>query len=372
MAPKIQFRPLSPIARSVNVNTGIVPSSPGFHPAAGTRVAPPPQPARGIPPPGIRNVAPPPQPTRAAPPDLESEPVVLTATTTVAPNSTSGFNSIALQNPLKLPMEVLEIRVQLACATPITGAAVGMKLTLGSFDITKDYVPVHCFDAARNEYGELYGSANSTYYASFSWRLAHPIFVPSGALINPDVQHRGFTSSPITVTVSYLGRSLPAGTRAPTSTKVPYVASYSSKTFDTFSVSADTDQSTETDLVNHTNAVLHLERIVGRVSSNYFDSNQALNVDLSADAALRLLSIRMSDSQGNGIVPRVTQFGQVFPFATHAWRVDATIPVGGYYVAYLSKIAAGPSVTGYGLTTFGVNQYQSQATIAIVGWREVR
>lgn len=314
----------------------------------------------------------PPKPLPAAPALLESEPVILSASAVVQPNSTSGFNAIALQNPLKLPMEVLEIRVQLACATPIAGSAVGLKLSLGSFDITKDYTPVHCFDAARNEYGELYGFANNTYYNSFSWRLSTPIFVPGGAMINPVAQHRGFTSSPITVTVSYLGRSLPEGTRAPSTVKLPYIASYASKTFDTFSASTDADQSTETDLVNNTGSPFNIERIVGRVSSSYFDANQALNVDLSADAALRLLSVRMSDSQGNGIVPRVTQFGQVFPFATHAWRVDSVMPPGGYYMAYLTKAAAGPSSPNYALSTFGVNQYQSQVTIAVVGWREAR
>lgn len=311
----------------------------------------------------------------------QGDPVHLTASIDLQSPSASGVNVAALKNPIPGPMEIMEVKFGLRIPTPsttvsagVSGGVVGIQFMLGDIPVTNGHVPVWLFGREANIGAEqVLGNSTTPFtYAEYRWKLAHPLYVPTGWVLTPTFQHFGQIKQSIYTRISYGARVLPIGAKKPSAIKVPYVASFVSKTFTTYGA-ADTDRSAETDLVNKIGAPLHLVRFVGRINAFFLSSAVVYTSDFEGDETStgasdlrgRLLTVdKMIDSVGNQLVRDPTLYGSVFAGATRTWEIgrDLVVPSEWYAIVDLGKAA--PVTTPSGV-------YQAQAQIGMEGWREV-
>ncbi len=303
-------------------------------------------------------------------------PIHLTAFATLQANTAgSGVNAVALKNPSNLPMEIYEIRFLIRTTNTIlteantgnlTGHSVACKLSLGNVPLTAGFIPLLMF--GKCDYGSR--EAPNFKFWSHTMRLSKPLFVPAGSAIVPSFAHKGYTTSDIVVRISYAGRNMSASYR-PKKVFIPYVSCFSSKPFDTFSTTADLDNSTETDLLNPFDMPLHVERFIGRMgvfdNTPPDDSNPATppgaisDVAFGFDAIARYTTLRMTDSNGNQIIRDYTSFANAFNYLTRAWETDFELPPKGFYTVFLKKAASGQTLT----------RYLNQVFVSMVGYREL-
>lgn len=298
-----------------------------------------------------------------------STPVHLTAYTTLASNSSGGVNAIALKNPNGTPMEVLEIKFQLrtnsaAALDANLGGTVACKLGLGNYPLTNGFVPVWSFGRRECEL-EVSSNATPTFEQAmeYTWRLAKPLYVPAGAVILPTFQHRGVVQNDITVRISYSGRSLDPSAPPPAKLALPYVAQWVSKSF-AISTTPDSDQSTETDLVNPFSEPLLLQRFVGRCQIFRSDTSSLSEDDL-ARVSYRLCNLRMIDMFGRPILRNYTPFRMVFDALSRSWEMDncSVLDPRSYIIAYLRADPAGDNNMQA--------QFSYQTFVSLIGWRDV-
>lgn len=298
-----------------------------------------------------------PQPAVKGPRGLASvrRPIVLTSEVTVDANATKSPDLLRLKNPTGEHFAIREIRFSLRPATGtafFTGGTVAAKLDLGTQALTNAHVPVWNFGryVAREA-----DETNAGAPCQFQWKLKHPLYIPAGAGLACEFQHRGMVSTSITASVTYFGHSLDAA--IPPVVQLPWVASFASKVFGV--TAADTDSSSATDLVNPFSTPVYLERFTGRL--NFVRPPLNLNEAFVAD---RTVFIRMRHSSGVPMVREFTHLRQVFGVYPHSWEQRGTVvePGAGYFVD-VDKRAT--TVTPY--VTDGV-----QATIGMVGWRSLK
>lgn len=297
----------------------------------------------------------------------DGSPIHLTAVATLQSNTSgAGVNAVALKNPTNLPMEIYEIKFLLKSTGAIAGHSVGCKLSMGNVPLTGGFVPIFSFGNCTYTLREAVGILQSNTYVSHTMRLSRPLYVPAGGAVIPSFHHKGYTQEDITVRISYSGRNLPADYR-PKRLFVPYVAAYSSKSFNSFSTVADSDNSTETDLLNPFDVPLRIERFVGRMG--LFDNspnseNEAYVVGdvMIPDVLARYTTVRMVDSNGNQIIRDYTSFANAFNFSTRAWEVNFELPSKSFYTVFLRKAAS----------TLTLSQYMNQAFVSMVGYRELQ
>ncbi len=300
-----------------------------------------------------------PQPAVMSPRGLASvrRPIVVTSEVTVDANATKSPDLLKLKNPTGEHFVIREIRFSLrpvagTGAWYFTGGAVAAKFDLGTQALTNAHVPVWNFGryVAREADGAVYGTPNQ-----FQWKLKHPIYVPAGAGLACEFQHRGMVSASIVASVTYLGHSYDGA--PPTTVRLPWVASYSSKVFRV--LDADSDLSSSADLMNPFDAPVYLERFTGRL--NFVRPSTDQNFAFLAD---RTVFIRMRHSSGVPMVREFTHLRQVFGVYPHSWEQRGTILApGACYLVDVDKRA----------TTVVPDQDQTvQATIGMVGWRELK
>lgn len=324
------------------------------------------------------------KPPKRIPPEYEGDPVHLSsAVSNLQPGAGGvGVNIKALVNPGPGPMEVhgIKFRIRSASYAP-SGAMIACRLDLGEFGLTNGFVPVFAFGRAENALGEQVtaapGSAISYAYAQYVARLSRPIYLPVGAAIRPQLMHKGQATTPADVNVSVFGRMLSPRSPLPTVLKLPYWTSYVSKSFALGT--PDQETSSESDLYNPFDTDLELERFVGRVnftSDAGFAYGSLMTEMESSPYALQtggLLSylgdsigqllLTMTDSDGFPVVKRPAPFRLVFDHLTRSWPLSHTLPPRGYYHVELYNQAP-----LYGAAPYPVNM---QATIAMMGWREI-
>src|SRR3972149_2029811 len=117
-----------------------------------------------------------------------TSPIHLTATTTLASNSSGGVNAIALKNPIGRPMEIHEIKFQLTMEEPSTrlafkGIIVGCKLDLGKIPITNGFIPIAIFgkgpmadlggefSSGSDTTGAPPGPSSANSFGEYSWEI---------------------------------------------------------------------------------------------------------------------------------------------------------------------------------------------------------
>lgn len=254
-------------------------------------------------------------------------PTVLTAETTIS-QSTQRPSQLALMNPSGEALKIHEIRFTLkdttARAFSITGGTIGCKLDLGSVALTKGFIPVWNFGRVLSYDQDLNNQ--------FTWRLAHPIYVPAGGVLLPNFQSFGQVYTPITARITYFGVSVTE--QLPKRVFLPWVSAYVGKAFpyDT----AGTDASNETDLLNPFDQDLVISRLVGRF--NIFNADSTVNLSRVGG---QLLSVRAALSNGDPLVRTETPFVQVFGEEGRAWEQRNTIlKPKQYFQLYVTKLAA--------------------------------
>jgi len=302
----------------------------------------------------------------------DSNPIFLTANSTIASNSTGGVNSASLKNPTGGPMEVLEIRFQVKTdanyGSGVGGGFLGCQLDLGKFALTNGFVPVWNFGRADSLIVESVGGtvATTSTYGEYTWRLSKPLYVPAGAVIVPKFQHRGLFKNQISVFVSYSGRTVSPKFK-PKSVHLPYAAAYASKVFNYNETG--TDNSTETDLVNPHGEQLNLSCFTGRIVNVDTQSLFALEAPIGSstggeECGARSLLARMVDMNGRPIVSSFTPFRQAFGALTRSWEMgykQVMDPI-SYYTVFLQKNL--PLVNS-------TNPQLIQAFVGMVGWRDI-
>lgn len=311
---------------------------------------------------------------------LPSDPIHLTATATVPSNSTTGVNAAALKNPMGGAMEIHQIKWELQIPSAsvtftgsVTGGVIGCKLEMGGHPLTNGFIPVWSFVKPNSILDEILMNTGATaagQVSVFTWNLARPLYVPPGVTVTPAFQHRGLFQAAVNVRISYGGRSFRAKTAAPKKVNVPYASVYISKNFD--ANAADTDQSTELDIINPFDTPLKLQRLTGRCQ--FQDSNRGGNlyIDEGYNGATsgptpgeEMLSVRIFDSNGRPIVRNATIFRSVFSTITRSWEMDngAVMDPESYYRVLLTKAAP--------LAGASSDPVFCQAFVGAVGWREI-
>lgn len=292
-------------------------------------------------------------------------PIVLTSEVTVDANSTKSPDLLKLKNPTGEHFVIREIRFGLRLASGsdalTTGSAVAVKLDLGSQALTNAHVPVWNFGRYLSRDADAPSDPINTVFSPalnlFRWRLRHPLYIPAGAVLACEFQHRGQVPVPITVTVTYVGHSLESST-VPPRIRLPWAASYSSKVFETFS--AGTDSSSAAALINPFETPLRLERFTGRL--NFSSPSSGLNWAFVADDTLQ---IKIRHSSGVPLVREFTTFRQVFGAYSHSWEQrGCELESGASYIVTVNKLDdpdADPNDRRF-----------IQADIGMVGWRELQ
>lgn len=300
-----------------------------------------------------------------------STPIHLTATTSLASNTTGGVNTVALKNPMGGAMEVHEIKFQVTGPLSQTnanvfGGIIAAKLDIGSHPLTNGYVPIWSLGRSLGLGAEnLIRNVNNA-ISEFSWRLARPLYVPADAVITPTFQHRGLITNSLSVRVSYVGRSFNRRGPLPQKVYIPYASAYVSKNFSIDS--ADTDESTELELINPFDSPLFIQRFTGRCQFYWNDgsaNNYATDSQMgSIVSGGQLMTVRMVDSNGRPIIRNFTVFYTAFPQPTRSWELDgkAVMDPQSYYRVFTRK-SAPTAALNIPATT--------QIFVGCVGWREI-
>jgi hypothetical protein len=308
-------------------------------------------------------------------------PIHLYATATLSPNSQVAVPAQNLQNPLGGPMEIHEIRFQIYARQPAEaiaslpaylsdqGALVGVKLDLGSIELTNGFVPAWCLGQDMNENAKnLFinnlptGRVNqiSSYYR---WVLPKPLYVPEGATVIPQFQHRGFAPVTVQVGIAYSGRALPRNSPKPQKAFVPWVSSYYSQAMQ-FSTTATTfDQSSPVDIFNKWDTPIHLQRFTVRspvivpTLGQWADWNNVLGTYFD------FMQARIIDSSGIPIVRKFTPLGEIVNPQNKTWEISGAVQAPGDFWNVFVKLT--PVTVPLVDTTI-----LAQTQMALVGYRE--
>jgi len=296
-------------------------------------------------------------------------PLRLTAEALMRQNSTQGLNTKALQNPLTVPIEIVEVTWTLIGSNTeahATGAVIACEFMLGELSITNGFIPVWLFGPARNNSEEAYPfTPDSRRAAIYTWPLAHGIRLEPGQVLRPRLRHQGIIQTDILSRVSYSCRPIlkdKQGRKPKTNLRrqwFPYVTSFVSKSMDVYS-GLDEDRSAETDLLNPYLTDLEIERFTGRLNILDLEFVPTTREFGDPDFGDRFLTLQMTGSDGTQVVKQATPFRNVFSSQTRSWEVPHRLGPGEYYLVDLFK-AASPIETP--------NQRFGQAFVGMVGYR---
>lgn len=312
-------------------------------------------------------------------------PIHLFATATLSPNSQVAVPAQNLQNPLGGPMEIHEIRFQIFARQPTEalaalpsylsdqGALVGVKLDLGSIELTNGFVPAWCLGQDYNENAKALfinnlptGLVNqiSSYYR---WVLPKPLYVPEGATIVPQFQHRGFAPVTVQVGIAYSGRALPRNAPKPAKAFVPWVSSYYSRAFQFTTTATDSqfDQSSPVDLFNKWDTDIQLQRFTVRSPVIVPSLGQWADWNNVLGTYFDYMQARIVDSSGVPIVRKYSPLGEIVNPQNKTWELGGATQASGDFWNIFLKMSPVPAVIA---ETTIIAQMQA----ALVGYREVQ
>lgn len=314
-----------------------------------------------------------------------ADPVILYASTRVEAGGNGAVDSTLLMNPEGRPMELLEARFRVYPDSSgendyraLTGMAIGVKMDLGNIPVVDADFPVSLFGTVRDsyEFGPVISPADteiSTIPTTYSWRLAHPLFIPAGATLLPVFSHLGQSAAPVNVDVMYLARVVD-GFR-PDIVKVPWATKYTSKSFTLAEDEpATSDASTSLDIINPFAVPLKVLRLTGRCSifQNAAITTGAVTVantiyEDPVQFRSRLATVQIRSSRGADIARYPVPLDGLFPFNWRAWEFPGTweIQPSEFYNVKLSA-AANPD-------EFATAEFVSRAQVSVglIGYREI-
>ena len=306
---------------------------------------------------------------RPPPPPPYLRPIQLYASVDVQSGAEVGFRTESLQNREARPIDVHEIRLSAIIAAAGAGLYADpgifmeVNLDLDGKSITNGYVPLWLFGrtACKSTYG--WGSTNARGVATMIWRLAQPMQLRPGSVINAHVRHRGLVTASVTVDLSLIG-NLAASAR-PGLNRIPYITAFLAQPVD-YNVGG-IEISPETALQNTLSRVLNVERLVGRVALYFASGGAGVASDTyAAEHYSNLTRLKLAHSAGQQIARDLIPFGNVFsPASGFSLECPFTMAPKGYLIATTSTTARTTPVSSqYGLS------YKVQPQISLVGWRE--
>lgn len=313
-------------------------------------------------------------------------------------------NVLSLKEPHNLPMEILAVRfrcyplnggpsnpTQFAFQT-ITGQGIGVKMDLGNIPVVNSAVPINCFGSAREAADQSVSAFLGNAFAntlsppqdlvvvtdpvsgqtaipvSYLWRLKYPLYVPPGAVLTPTFSALGQNHFPTRIEVTYLARTRPANWKPKGKIMVPWVTSFSSKSFDNIALApAGQDNSVETDLVNPFSVPLEITRLVG-VEALVVNGITAFGdaAEDSTDHRFRLSTDLIRSSRGDDIARTPINFGGLFPFSWRAWDIPGnwTLAPGEFYQLQINVAAVDYEVDNEAVG-------RAQYSVGMVGYRGI-
>lgn len=322
------------------------------------------------------------------PQDL-TQPLILWGSVLAEPNVDSPVPNEQLANPFGLPMELLSIRFRIVPKFPsaaatvndarVTGGAVKVKLDLGPASIASD-IPIALFGDMRDTYengSTLFGSdaaggGGSVFPTAYDWRLKYPLFVPAGKVVTAIFTPIGLNPLPVRIDVIYICRTWDPTKPEPRKTKVPWAASFESKTFKYENNAAkDESVSSNLDVLNPFGVPLELSRISGRCTA------LSLSADLTSiftnyvyedlcEFRQVLSKVRMRSSRGFDLIRTPVPFAGVFPPNWRAWDIldGWAMAPQEYYRVQVNTIAIPETVAAVNIAT-------AQFAVGIIGYRDV-
>lgn len=294
-----------------------------------------------------------------------TSPVLFSASRSYRTNESAPVNQKALVNLTGFPVEILEIRFQIlpTAGDSLTGGAFSCSLKyMGKEDLTNSFVPVWSFARSYNMIDEMGLNADNG-VLGFRMKLKRPLWIPKGGYLTAEFMNMGLTANSATARIGLAGRMLLDEPNPPRKLFLPYVSSWTSKQFDAYGV-ADTDQSTENELVNPFDAPLRVYRFTHH--TNLFDTSGAKNHEYDnnyADVDSNLFQVKIMGSNGFAVVPVFSTINQVFQRMTRSWEIEHELGASGYYIAYLNKLAP---------ATLSTAAVQAIQFIGMIGDREVK
>lgn len=312
-----------------------------------------------------------------------TQPLVLWGSVVAEPNTDATVPNEQLANPFNMPMEMLGMRVRVY---PVheednfqrtVGGSIKVKLDLGAAAVAADF-PIADFGTTR-EMSETEGIIFSTPglaaglgYALptvYDWRLKYPLFVPAGKVVSAVFTPVGLNANKVRIDVLYFCRTWDANRPIPSRIKVPWAASFESKTFELVTdAPPDSAVSPNLDIVNPFTAPLELQRISGRVSALAQGFENLPNFIYEDQCLFRsvISSLRMRSSRGFDLVRTPVPFDGIFPINWRSWDVPegwSMAPQEYYRVQIDTRqppLAIKPELSA-----------QAQFSVGIVGYREV-
>lgn len=323
------------------------------------------------------------------------DPIILTASTVLAPGAVGSPNLASLSNPYGLPMELLEVRFSVAPTDTditsfraITGLGIGVKMDLGSIPVVDVDVPLSCFGSYRDcsKPVDPYNVASTTDASqwlpdpnvavpnnvnTYWWRLKYPLYIPGGTTLNASFHHMSQEPVDAKVWVTYHCRVRPKGYK-PNKLMVPWVCSFNSKAFNVVSEApADSDESSELDLVNSFSEPLEVTRLVGSFSSILTAAGQA-TVNTASEVVnipqpREYTYVTARTSQGDDVIFNQTPWEALWPTAWRTWDMpDGTLFSPG---EWLKVTLTRPSIDYVPDAAAAVGRVQF--AVSMVGYREV-
>lgn len=279
------------------------------------------------------------------------------ASVTVNPSDDAPVNNAALVNPSDLPIEINEVRFNVRADQKYANlGSLGVRLDLGPYPVTKDFVPLFNLDGAENLfYGEavpyidpLSDTARNTEaqsFGAFRWVPSSRLFLPPKAVMGVQFSHLGVNAIALVADVGYAGRVL---TRAehPHEVEVPYAASWVCPGINLYGYDFDpgnyrfqtpvVEPSTEQDLVNQAESAIRVTRLTGRfLFFNDFTSGGTNSYsDEAAQVVDHMIYVRLRTSRGYQITKGVfVPFRLLFSRETRCMETDFILEPGEYIVA---------------------------------------
>ena len=319
-----------------------------------------------------------PRAARIVPPEPPSlvSPIALYGRASLQSGDQQAVNVKALRNNTPYVIEILE--AHFVGEWPLTsgsggGLAVSAKITRpkgAPIDVTKGYVPIWLLGKQYDNFAGDGIGLNPIYQSivasRYMWSFAYPLRLGPGETLDTSFHHKGLISGGCVAHVSYLGRVLKNVRKLNGPRQVPWAAGYVSKAFDMLSNTADSDTSTEQDLLNPHSVPLELQYLTGWVGVASDDAAYPNADFLAAEVYYDALRVRLSDSDGHELIRDPTPFRLAFGAPYHEWSVRGLLPPGGHMIATVDRVVTDLTYS------YSQTYLQAQAHIGLVGTREVR
>jgi hypothetical protein len=316
-----------------------------------------------------------------------TQPMILWGSVIAQPNVDSPVPNEQLANPFGLPMEILAMRFRLLpqlrpdtsdSFARVTGGAVKVKIDLGPAAIASD-IPLGLFGDMRDTYeagsaqfgAPVYTGSELSFPTAYDWRLRYPLFVPAGKVAAAVFTPIGINPIPVRVDVAYICRTWDPTRKTPTKIKVPWAASFESKSFEySTGQGADRSVSSQLDVVNPFACPLELSRLSGRCTKMNLTAVGATQANFVqedlAEYRQHLSTMRMRSSRGFDLIRTPVPFDGVFPVNWRSWDI-----LDGWSMAPREYYRVQVDVSAIAGTITAANVATSQFTVGVVGYRDV-